>query len=98
MIEDIKKIGISDEFYNLLIENLGYDIVLNLACNYELVKKNINLLKSYGIENIEELLLNRDSLFLKDSEEIFEKLNKQDIETFVMLVNSDYTNIDSLFL
>lgn len=39
MIENMLLIGISDEFIDELIDKIGYDRVLNLACNYEKVKR-----------------------------------------------------------
>ena len=40
MIEDIKRIGIDDKLYNEMINTLGYDTVLNMACNYKLIMQN----------------------------------------------------------
>lgn len=36
-----------------MINLFWYDIVLNMACNYELVRDNIAYLKSIGITNID---------------------------------------------
>ena len=60
MIEYIALAGISDELRDKMIDNLGYDSVLNLACNYELVKNNISLFRQLGIEDVDNLLLNKD--------------------------------------
>lgn len=94
MIENITLIGISDEFADEMIDKLGYDSVLNLACNHELVKKNIELLKSFGIKDIEALLLNREHIFLKASEGIVKKFSKYNIPALAELINNDYTVID----
>lgn len=97
MIENINLIGISNEQVDLMIEKLGYDIVLSMACNHELVKANIELLKSLGINNINELLLNREGIFLIDTEELLSMFSKFNISQIVGLINEDYTVIDELY-
>lgn len=97
MIEDITKIGITSEFADKMIDRLGYNTVLNIACNYPLVKENMNLLKSFGIQNIEDLLLNRSDIFLKDYDLLVKRFSKFNIPLLIQLINEDYTAIDELF-
>lgn len=97
MIENITKIGITSEFADKMIDRLGYNTVLNIACNYSLVKENINLLKSFGIKNIEDLLLNRSDIFLKNYDSLVKKFSKFNIPLLTKLINEDYTVIDELF-
>jgi len=97
MIEDIMKLGITNKFYDLLIEKHGYNLVLDMACNYELINKNINLLKSYGIIDIESLLLYREYILFYDTDYIIECFNKYDISKIVTEINDDYTEIDKVF-
>ena len=96
MIEDIILTGIDEATIKKMYEQNGYDAVLNLACNHELVKKNIELLKSFGISNIEALLLNRDSIFLQDNQKLLKSFAKFNVAAFVNLINNDYTMIDEL--
>ena len=96
MIEDIKLIGITDEMMDDMIQKLGYDIVLNMACNHELIKANIDLLISLGIKNIYDLLLNRDNIFLIDTEELKNKFKRDDIEQLINLINNDYSYVDDI--
>ena len=67
MIQDIELIGVEKDLIEKLMKNLEYDEVLCLACNHENVKKIIDFFKNIGIRNIDELLLNRYNIFLKDS-------------------------------
>lgn len=97
MIDNIDLIGVEEETINEMMENLGYDGVLALACNYKLVKKNIELLKSFGIKNINELLINRDYIFLNDTEQLVKGFSKFNIPVLVDLINEDYNVIDEIF-
>ena len=97
MIEDIMKLGITEEFYNKLLEIHGYNLVLDMACNYELINKNIQILKGFGIVDIDSLLLYREYLLLYDTEYIIDHFNKFDISSIVSKINEDYTEIDSVF-
>ncbi len=97
MIEDIKRIGISDNLYDEMIDTLGYDTVLNMACNYELVRANVNLFLNRGIIDITPILLHKDYILMKDTSEIEEALNKCNTINIIELINEDYTNIDRLF-
>ena len=54
------------------------------------------MLKSYGIKNINELILNRHYIFLKGKEKLSLEFSKFDIKIFVALINEDYTTIDEL--
>ncbi len=96
MIDDIKLIGINDNQMDELIEKLGYDKVLNMACNHELIKENIDLLNSYGLKNIYELLLNKEYIFFIDTQELKEKFNRPDIIQMVDLINNGYLFIDDI--
>ena len=96
MIENIKLIGVDDNTIEKMVNILGYDIVLNMACNHELVNKNIQLLKSVGINNIEQLLLNREYIFLKDNDFIKNCLSKYNLQPIVPLINEDYSVIDEI--
>lgn len=98
MIEYIALAGISDELRDKMIDNLGYDSVLNLACNYELVKNNISLFRQLGIEDIDNLLLNKDYVFLKDTREIFNKFTNFNLNEIINLINNDYDAIDVVFM
>ena len=98
MIDYISLAGISDELKDKMIDILGYDSVLNLACNYELVKNNISLFKQLGILDIESLLLNKDYIFLKETRDIFDGFNKFNISEIIDLINNDYDAIDVVFM
>lgn len=98
MIEYISLAGIEDELKEKMLDVLGYDNVLNLACNYKLVKNNIDLFKQLGIENIEDLLLYKDYIFLKETRDIFNNFSKFNISEIVNLINNDYDAIDVVFM
>ncbi len=97
MLDDIQTLGLSDDFYNEMLEKLGYDLTLNVACNCEKVKANIEILENFGIKNIESLLLNKTQIFFLDNEDLIKKFAQYNIPIVVNLINNDYTIIDDLF-
>ena len=96
MIENMLLIGICDEFIDELIDKIGYDRVLNLACNYEKVKKNRDLLKSFGIKDIDNLMIKRSHLFLEEPEILLKKFSQFNIPVVVELINDDVNVIDEI--
>ncbi len=96
MIEDIVLTEINQDTLEKMYHQNGYDVMMSFACNHELVKKNIELLKSFGILKIEDLLINRSHLFLKDNEKLLKSFAKFNVANLVNLINEDYTMIDEL--
>lgn len=96
MLDDLKKIGLEDSFCDQMIDEFGYDLALNVACNYELVKTNIETLKRFGITNIEQLILKKIDIFLMDNEQLVKRFGKYNIPVAAKLINEDYTFIDDL--
>lgn len=97
MIENLLKIGLNEELIEEMITLNGYDLILDLASNYELVSKNINVLVKFNIKNINEILLNRPDIFLKKTEIILKDFLKHNINYIVHSINEDNNNIDLLF-
>ena len=96
MIQDIELIGVGKDLIEKLMNNLEYDEVLCLACNHENVKKIIDYFKIIGIQNIDELLLNRYYIFLKDSDSIINKFDNIDLVNIVLKINDSYEYIDEI--
>jgi hypothetical protein len=96
MIQDIELIGVEKDLIEKLMNNLEYDEVLCLACNHENVKKIIDFFKNIGIKNIDELLLNRYYIFLKDSDSIVSAFNNIDLVNTVLKINDSYDYIDEI--
>lgn len=97
MIDNIDKININNEVKEKMINNLSNDILVSLSLNYILVNQNIAYLESIGIKNIDLLLLNREYLFLNDTNYIKESIGRFNLSSFVQLINDDYTIIDEAF-
>lgn len=94
---DIDKLNVSDEIKEKMLNTLSNDILISLSLNYALVNQNIAFLESIGIKNIDLLLLNREYIFLNDTNYIKESINKFNTSAFVQLINVDYTIIDEAF-
>lgn len=96
MIQDIDLIGIDDNLIEKIKNNLEYDDVLSLACNYKKVKKNIEYFKMIGINNIDELLLNRHYIFLINNDKLVRTFNNYNLVDIASNINKDYTYIDEI--
>ena len=94
---DIDKINVNSEIKEEMLNTLSNDILISLSLNYTLVNQNITFLESIGIKNIDLLLLNREYIFLNDTNYIKESINKFNTSAFVQLINVDYTIIDEAF-
>lgn len=94
---DIDRLNTSDEIKEEMLNTLSNDILISLSLNYTLVNQNIAFLESIGIKNIDLLLLNREYIFLNDTNYIKESINKFNTSAFVQLINVDYTIIDEAF-
>ena len=94
---DIDKINVNSEIKEEMLNTLSNDILISLSLNYTLVNQNIAFLESIGIKNIDLLLLNREYIFLNDTNYIKESINKFNTSAFVQLINVDYTIIDEAF-
>lgn len=97
MIDDFTKINLDSFVIEDMLNSVEYNTLLNLACHYETINKNIELLKSYGFCDINTLFMNRSNIFIEDPESIKKKMEYLNIPTFVSLVNEDYTVIDEVF-
>ena len=96
MIEDIKKLGISDELYDEIINNLGYDLVLNMACNYTTIGENLNYLNNIGIDDLKDILLYKTHILFLEPIELRERFNNKNVRELVELINMDYANIEMI--
>ena len=76
MIENINKINLEEKVLEKAYEKLDYDLMLSLADNYELVNYNIEALKNFNLDCINDLFLNMPYLFLYEKEKITKKLSK----------------------
>lgn len=94
---DIDRLNVSDDIKEEMLNTLSNDILVSLSLNYALVNENIAFLESIGIKNIGLLLLNREYIFLNDTNYIKESINKLNTSAFVQLINVDYTIIDEAF-
>jgi len=98
VIHDIKLTGISDEVIDKIFDQLGYDMALAMACNYKKIKENINILKSIGVINVDELLLNKNEIFFIECHDMINKLSNINISEFVNLVNQDCDAVDGVLI
>ena len=98
MLEDIKLIGLNNDELDEVINELDFNTILSMACNYKKIKENIHIFKSIGINNIVDLLIYKNNVFFVDSDLLIEKLSKISVLDFVDAVNSDYFIIDELFV
>lgn len=94
MIENINKINLEEKVLEKAYEKLDYDLMLSLADNYELVNSNIEALKNFNLDCIDDLFLNMPYLFLYEKEKITKKLSKYNVAVVSKLINEDFAAIE----
>ena len=94
MIENINKINLEEKVLEKAYEKLDYDLMLSLADNYELVNNNIEALKNFNLNCIDDLFLNMPYLFLYEKEKITKKLSKYNVAVVSKLINEDFAAIE----
>lgn len=94
MIENINKINLEEKVLEKTYEKLDYDLMLSLADNYELVNYNIEALKNFNLDRIDDLFLNMPYLFLYEKEKITKKLSKYNVAVVSKLINEDFAAIE----
>ncbi len=94
MIENINKINLEEKVLEKAYEKLDYDLMLSLADNYELVNNNIEALKNFNLDCIDDLFLNMPYLFLYEKEKITKKLSKYNVAVVSKLINEDFAAIE----
>ena len=97
MIEDLEFIDIKEKTKDEIEESMDYDILLNLASNFNIVNRNIWLLREMGIKDVDTLFKNRSDIFLMNTRKLFDKFSKYDIKDIVKDINSDYKAVDKIF-
>ena len=98
MIDNLSKIMVSTKCIDELKKIVDYDILVSLSCNYENINSNIKLLSSYGIENMDELFINKYYIFVEEPEKLVKKFSKYNIPVFIQIINNDCNAIDTIML
>lgn len=96
MIDDLNEINVSKKCLEALKQNLDYDTLVSIAFNKNIINENIKLLNSYGIENMDDLFLNKYYIFILKPEELVKKFSKYNIPVFVQIINNDINAIDKI--
>ena len=96
MIDNLSKIRVSTKCINKLKEIVSFDTLVSLSNNYENINCNIRLLSSYGIENMDELFLNKYYIFIEKTENLAKKFSKYNIPVFIQIINNDCNAIDNI--
>ena len=96
MIDNLSKIMVSTKCIDELKKIVDYDILVSLSCNYENKNSNIKLLSSYGIENMDELFINKYYIFVEEPEKLVKKFSKYNIPVFIQIINNDCNAIDTI--
>jgi len=96
MIDNLSKINVNPESIERIKSFLNNDILISLSSNYEKVNSNIRLFLSYGIEDIDELFINKYYAFLEDTNVLIKKFAKFNIPVFIEIINNDCNAIDDI--
>lgn len=71
--------------------------LFNLNCNQKECMKIIELFRELGINNIDDLLINRIEIFFETRKDLEEMFLQHNIPDLVKRINDDYMEIDILF-
>ena len=96
MIDFLKECIISSYTINKLSKKYPSQL-FNLNCNKRDCIKIIEYLRSIGINNIEDLLVNKIELFYETKEDVERMFLKHNVSELVDKINNDYNEIDILF-
>lgn len=96
MLDNLSKIEVNPESIEKIKSFLNNNVLISLASNYEKVNSNIRLFLSYGIEDIDELFINKYYAFLEDTNVLIKKFEKFNIPVFIEIINNDCNAIDDI--
>ena len=96
MMQFLLENGFSQELIDKLVLKYDEGIIDVFQIEKYNVLENIKYFKEIGIHNIEDLLLFRMELFIKDPEEIQEAFESHNIDEIVKEINEDFLNIDKV--
>ena len=94
MLGFLKKAAVSEETINYMRQNFSKTNIITLSDNEEECLKNIYLLKSFKIMNIEDLLRYETYIFFKSADRVYYELSKHNIAKVVEEVNEDFAAIE----
>ena len=98
MIDFLKEYGIKEDTLEELEEKYDKAILYNLQVNELEIEKIIRYFKELGINNIDDIILNKTELFLKTFRKIKELfLINSNGTNIISLINENIDNIDLLF-
>ena len=96
MIDFLKRCNISTYTIKELSKKYSSQL-FNLNCNQDECIKVIEYLREIGINNVEELLINKIHLFYETKEDLIKLFSKHNILDLVQRINADYNEVDILF-
>ena len=90
------ELGISNDTVDMINALYDEQVLTELESNFEIVKENIEYLKSIGINNIDELITTDLTAFFAFPSVVKRKVEKVGIDKFKSLLEEDPNNIDIL--
>lgn len=90
------ELGISNDTVDMINALYDEQVLTELESNFEIVKENIDYLKSIGINNINELITTDLTAFFAFPSVVKRKVEKVGIDKFKSLLEEDPNNIDIL--
>jgi hypothetical protein len=97
MIDFLKEHGISEDTIKEISSNEYQEYLYDLNCNKEQCIKIIDYLRTIGIKNIDNLLINELDLFCQTKNEIEYAFSQCGIDKLVNLINEDYEEIEIIY-
>lgn len=92
----LRELNFSDEVINKIEIANDKSLIFNFICSKDNVIKNIEYLRSIGVEVIELLLVYRIELFLISHVELEKVIETFEVPTLVQLINEDINAVNLL--
>ena len=98
-MNNLLKLGISQDTIDKMIDSYNITIVNDLNVNYEKAFRILNGLKAIEIKDeiINQILINRIDLFTMDYNKFVNKLVKYDLKEFDEEINFDIGAVEDIF-
>ena len=92
----LKEYGFLDEDISEIVENTPKKITDLINKNLELVKVNLQFIKSLGINTYKEIFINYPDMFLMDASNFEEMFSKYNTEELIEKLNANFKMVEYL--
>ena len=97
MLDFLKKVDISDDVINSMIEMLPVSSLQDIDNNEENCLSILIYMKKLGIFNVDDLLIYKPDVFKGSFRNFYLKMQRYENTNIVNMINDDFNNIDLIW-